>query len=78
MEILSLALGIVLLLLVPLAPTTMGAIRSGFVFATMSAVMVALTSSKREKSKLATAGIVINIISIILHTLIAIAFTVAA
>lgn len=76
MAILSLALGIILLLLVPMAWTTMGAIRSGFIFAIISIVLIILANVDKSRPKLSTAAIVINIISVVLNGLIAFAFTI--
>lgn len=76
MAILSLALGIVLLLSVPMAWTAMGAIRSGFIFAIISIVLIILANVDKSRPKLSTAAIVINIISVVLNGLIAFAFTI--
>ena len=71
MAIVSLSLGIIMLLGVSMAWTTMGPIRSGFVFAIISIVSILLANSDEERPKLATAAIVINIISVVLNGLIA-------
>lgn len=70
MATISLALGIVFILLVPMAWTTMGVMRTGVVFAIISLVLAFAAKSDRSHPKLGTAAVVINIIAAVLNGLI--------
>lgn len=75
MAIVSLALGIIMILGVQFAWTTIGPFRSGFIFAAISLVLLLIAKDEIENSpKISKAAIVINIISIVLNCLIALLF----
>lgn len=74
MAIVSLVFGIIMTLAIPFSWTTIGPIRSGFVFAAISLISIFLAKSDKDRPKLATAAMIINLISIILNAAIALLF----
>lgn len=74
MAIVSISVGIVMLFAIPLAWTTMGAIRSGIVFAAISLLCALLAIRDKQKPKLATAALIINIVSVLINGIIGLSF----
>ena len=70
MATISLALGIVFILMVPFAWTTMGMMRTGVVFAIVCLILAFAAKSDRSHPKLATAAVIINIIAAVLNGMI--------
>ena len=66
----SLAVGIVMLLGVGMAWTTIGPIRSGIVFAAICIVCIFIAKSDKQHPKLGTAAMIINMIAAIINGII--------
>lgn len=75
MALVSLALGIIMILAVQFAWTTIGPFRAGFIFAAISLVLLLIARDEAQNSpKISKASIVINIISTVLNLIIALIF----